>query len=637
MVICYSYTTFCILLIIELVPCGVVGMENVENRVHFSLLDHRQTNETDQKGNNFAIAETNLKKPNEEHSLGTNIVSKPTATVEEHVSAVVPMPNFDPNRLEKALRTKGSIDGTEEALYRSLLDHAVYEKDVRPCIHHSQPTNVTFGFLLNQIVEMDERNQALTTRSWLNINWMDPRLSWNESLWSEIKAIYIPHSRIWKPDIILVNNAIREYYASLVSTDVMVTSDGNVTWLFSALFRSSCPIRVRYYPFDDQQCDLKFASWSHDITEINLGLNTDKGDLSSYMNNSEFDLVDMTAVREVVRFPSDTNSDWPTIVIKIHMHRRPLFYVFNHIVPCVLISSMAVLGFLMPPETGEKINMIITTLLSMGVYLQSITESIPPTSEGVPLIGMYYVSSLLMVCLATCVNVITLNMHRNGAANQGRHVPAWMQKWILGYLATFMRMSIREPDSIALLKASQSKKSTIRRSSILRDLKRVKNMSNVRAKSKEQNANRECECMDPLVHIYAESIMTSLVADSKPMNGSTIREDFASESTFLGRVVSDGIMPRISASSNSVLTEFETRFRRILKRVYRSLQQHEIREEILDERSRIQWQWQQLASVVDRLLLCLFCTATLFTIICLLIVPVAYRDNDSIMSFLNFF
>lgn len=49
------------------------------------------------------------------------------------------------------------------------------------------------------------------------------------------------------------------------------------------------------------------------------------------MNNSEFDLVDMTAVREVVTFPSDTNSDWPIIVIRIHMHRRPLFYVFNHV------------------------------------------------------------------------------------------------------------------------------------------------------------------------------------------------------------------------------------------------------------------------------------------------------------------
>ncbi|CAB3399484.1 unnamed protein product [Caenorhabditis bovis] len=465
---------------------------------------------------------------------------------------------IDQVRLEKALNTKKHVDKTEEALYRTLLDYSAYEKDVRPCHHHKESTNVTFGFLLNQIVEMDERNQALTTRSWLNINWMDPRLSWNETLWSDIKAIYVPHNRIWKPDIILVNNAIREYHASLVSTDVMVTSDGNVTWLFSALFRSSCPIRVRYYPFDDQ------------------------------------------------------------------------------IIPCVLISSMAVLGFLMPPETGEKINMIITTLLSMGVYLQSITESIPPTSEGVPLIGMYYVSSLLMVCLATCVNVITLNMHRNGAANQGRHVPTWMQKWILGYLATLMRMSIREPDSIALLKASQSKKSTIRRSSILRDLKRVKNMSNLRSKEKDSNsANRvECECMDPLAHIYAETMYRPYLI---PTSNGNANSDLSSESALLGKVVSEGIMPRITTSTDEAMSEFENRFRRILKRVYRSLQQYEIREEILDERSRIQWQWQQLATVVDRLLLCLFCSATLLTIVCLLIVPVAYRDHDSILSIFNIF
>jgi hypothetical protein len=58
---------------------------------------------------------------------------------------------------------------------------------------------------------------------------------------------------------------------------------------------------------------------------------------------------------------------------------------------------MALLGFCMPPETGEKINMLNTVILSMGVYLQSITESIPPTSETVPLIGMYYVASLAIV------------------------------------------------------------------------------------------------------------------------------------------------------------------------------------------------------------------------------------------------
>lgn len=39
-------------------------------------------------------------------------------------------------------------------------------------------------------------------------------------------------------------------------------------------------------------------------------------------------------------------------------------------------------------------------------------------------------------------------------------------------------------------------------------------------------------------------------------------------------------MPRIRASQPSMLSEFEERFRRILKRIYRSLQQHEIREEV---------------------------------------------------------
>uniref|UniRef100_A0A1I7X6B9 Ligand-gated ion channel 4 n=1 Tax=Heterorhabditis bacteriophora TaxID=37862 RepID=A0A1I7X6B9_HETBA len=554
---------------------------------------------------------------------------------------------LDEQQLKKALETKNFADGTEEQLYRTLLNPAKYEKDVRPTTHHTLPTNVTFGFLLNQIVEMDERNQVLTTRSWLNINWLDQRLVWNHTEWGGIKTIYIPHQRLWKPDIILVNNAIREYHASLVSTDIMATSDGNVTWLFSALFRSSCPIRVRYYPFDDQECDLKFASWSHDISEIDLKLNTDKGDLSSYMNNSEFDLLDMIAIRETVKFPSDTQSYWPTIVIRIQMHRRPLFYVFNHIIPCVLISSMAVLGFLMPPETGEKINMIITTLLSMGVYLQSITESIPPTSEAVPLIGMYYVSSLFMVCLATCVNVITLNMHRNGAANQGRHVPVWMEKYILGYLASIMRMTIREPDSIALLKTAQSRKSTIRRSSILRDLKRVKNFDNKRGIG-DNSRTLECECMGQLMVSFQliPSLLYSLfqvifknflkelrditvmpITNHNAVNGG-VRTEGLSESAFIGRIVGEQIMPRMSARRPLMLTEFENRFRKILKRIYRSLQQHEIREEILDERQRIQWQWQQLASVVDRLLLLMFSFATLFTITFFLVLPVGFRDED---------
>lgn len=99
---------------------------------------------------------------------------------------------------------------------------------------------------------------------------------------------------------------------------------------------------------------------------------------------------------------------------------------------------MALLGFFMPPETGEKINMLTTVLITVCTVSESITESIPPSSEAIPLIGMYYLASLSVVCLATAVNVVTLKIHRFGSSNQGRSVPYWLEKIVLGYLASIL-------------------------------------------------------------------------------------------------------------------------------------------------------------------------------------------------------
>jgi len=69
------------------------------------------------------------------------------------------------------------------------------------------------------------------------------------------------------------------------------------------------------------------------------------------------------------------------------MRRKPLFYVFNMILPCLLITLVALLGFYIPNDSGEKVSMGITTLLSMTVFLMLVTESMPPTSDVLPLVG----------------------------------------------------------------------------------------------------------------------------------------------------------------------------------------------------------------------------------------------------------
>ena len=34
-----------------------------------------------------------------------------------------------------------------------------------------------------------------------------------------------------------------------------------------------------------------------------------------------------------------------------------MYYFFNLIIPCVLIASMAILGFTLPPDSGEKLSL----------------------------------------------------------------------------------------------------------------------------------------------------------------------------------------------------------------------------------------------------------------------------------------
>ena len=55
------------------------------------------------------------------------------------------------------------------------------------------------------------------------------------------------------------------------------------------------------------------------------------------------------------------------ITFTINMRRRTLYYFFNLIVPCVLISSMALLGFTLPPDAGEKLTLGNLQLIFWGI------------------------------------------------------------------------------------------------------------------------------------------------------------------------------------------------------------------------------------------------------------------------------
>lgn len=55
------------------------------------------------------------------------------------------------------------------------------------------------------------------------------------------------------------------------------------------IFKSSCSIDVRWFPFDVQKCKLKFGSWTYGGWSLDLQM--EDAETSGYISNGEWDLV----------------------------------------------------------------------------------------------------------------------------------------------------------------------------------------------------------------------------------------------------------------------------------------------------------------------------------------------------------
>ena len=58
-----------------------------------------------------------------------------------------------------------------------LMDYQKYE---RPVANESLPVSLNFTLSLQQIIDLDERNQLLITNLWLEYTWEDVNLQWNK-------------------------------------------------------------------------------------------------------------------------------------------------------------------------------------------------------------------------------------------------------------------------------------------------------------------------------------------------------------------------------------------------------------------------------------------------------------------------
>ncbi|XP_020822356.1 acetylcholine receptor subunit beta [Phascolarctos cinereus] len=342
-----------------------------------------------------------------------------------------------------------SMDGASSTLAEGQLLEKLfsgYDSSVRPARDPGDRVPVSIGLTLAQIISLNEKDEELITKVYVDLVWTDYRLSWNPAEHEGIDSLRIASDSVWLPDVVLMNNNDGNFDVAL-NIHVLVTSDGSVHWLPPAIYRSSCSIQVTYFPFDWQNCTMVFSSYSYDSSQVSLspGLDPDGQERreiyiheGNFIENGQWEIIHKSSR---LNDPSGEGQggkegERQDVTFYLIIRRKPLFYLVNVIIPCVLITLLAIFVFYLPPDAGEKMTLSIFALLTLTVFLLLLASKVPETSLAVPIIVKYLMFTMILVTFSVILSVVVLNLHHRSPHTH--QMPRWVHQIFIHKLPRYL-------------------------------------------------------------------------------------------------------------------------------------------------------------------------------------------------------
>src|SRR5262249_29815111 len=122
-------------------------------------------------------------------------------------------------------------------------------------------------------------------------------------------------------------------------------------------------------------CTLTFGSWTYDSTGIDYFPTREDVFREDFIESEEWTVTMAKMERRLEQYTCCPNS-FSLLLVKLTLKRKPLFYIVNLVLPALVITFVAFVGFFCPDnstgERKEKVNLGIGTLLAMSVSLNFI-------------------------------------------------------------------------------------------------------------------------------------------------------------------------------------------------------------------------------------------------------------------------
>lgn len=294
-----------------------------------------------------------------------------------------------------------------------------YNSHFRPVVNYTDAVHVGIASYIVSIIEFDGLSGKLSLKLVLNMTWQDEHIKWNPSKYNSITNLLVRSNEIWMPELYFQETFTQIRSIGIGVSKLRVYYDGTVIWPTGDVMYLLCSVDVTYFPFDIQTCQVSLSSLYYSMQEIGLYSTLDYLSLAYYKPNTQWRYLDG-------RLASGTlEGGLAMLTMVIRLQRRAEFFIVYIILPVVFLCNLNILVFIMPVASGERTSVSITTFLSFVVFMQMVSEHVPPSSRPVAYIFYYlmfvmaYSSTIMLLC------IFSLKIH-----SYETQVPSIIKLWV---------------------------------------------------------------------------------------------------------------------------------------------------------------------------------------------------------------
>ncbi|CAL8074990.1 unnamed protein product [Orchesella dallaii] len=235
---------------------------------------------------------------------------------------------------------------------------------------------------LREIETLDDRRMELKAQFSLRQKWSDTRLQYNTSIKDGYVTIHTDSNyRPWMPDTFVHNEKEAIIHSTTRPNSFFrIYPNGSILHSVRLSTTISCLMDLRRFPFDEQHCEIRLASYAY--PKSTLELNWDPMFSLEMIGNqphmTQFKLVGQIVGRCLMSHVA--TGEYSTIYVILSFQREIGYYFIQYFIPIGMCVALTWISFWLGPAIEARLSLTVTVLLTLTTQNSGVSGTMSQVS-----------------------------------------------------------------------------------------------------------------------------------------------------------------------------------------------------------------------------------------------------------------